>query len=435
MDADMLEMIVLVISLIVILVVLAAVVLLTRKVDDALEQPRDTTEALQQIPQLPAFLDRQFSQSRELQRMELAHQQEAVENLTKQVDSLRLEVNHNLEAVRNENTTSLDRLRADNKKSLDDMRATVDEKLEHTLNERLARSFQRVDERLQQVDRGLGEMQGLAQGVGDLKRVLSNVKTRGILGEVQLGSILREVLAPVQYDENVATVPGSSNRVEFAVRLPGENGEHVWLPIDAKFPGDTYDQLRQASDSGDTEGLERAWKLLETRLCAEAKDIHEKYIAPPATTTFGILFLPFEGLYAEVANRRGLLERLQREYRVNVVGPSTMAALLNSLQMSFQAVAIQQRADEIQQVLTAVKTEFSTYKNTLMRAQKQLGTASKTLDTLVGTRTRAMERKLSRITDPEELPASGKARISDNPRAGHFADLDDEDLNDEDFDS
>lgn len=299
-------------------------------------------------------------------------------------------------------STQLTGIRTDTNSQLDRMRATVDEKLQKTLNDRITQSFALVNESLDKVGRGLGEMQSLASDVGGLKRVLSGVKTRGILGEVQLGAILKEMLAPAQYDCDVATVPGSANRVEFAVKLPGEGDGTVYLPIDAKFPGDTYEHLRDALDAGDSTAADAAWKTLERRLKEEARDIRDKYLDPPATTAFGILFLPFEGLYAEVANRPGLLEELQRTYRVNVAGPSTMAAMLNSLQMGFQTVAIQQRASEIQTVLAAVKTEFGTYQKTLRQAQKQLGTVSRTVDNLVGTRSRAMERKLRSITEMED---------------------------------
>ena len=311
-------------------------------------------------------------------------------------------LNTQLTDVRGSVERQLTDIRSDTNTQLDRMRATVDEKLQKTLNDRITQSFALVNESLDKVGRGLGEMQSLASDVGGLKRVLSGVKTRGILGEVQLGAILAEMLAPGQYACDVATVPGSANRVEFAVKLPGDAGETTYLPIDAKFPGDTYEHLREALDTGDTAAAEAAWKQLERRLKDEARDIREKYLEPPATTAFGILFLPFEGLYAEVANRPGLLEELQRTYRVNVAGPSTMAALLNSLQMGFQTVAIQQRASEIQTVLAAVKTEFGTYQKMLRQAQKQLGTVSRTVDTLVGTRTRAMERKLRSITELED---------------------------------
>ena len=397
------------------------------------EQARPGAMA-RQASELSQMLERQFEQSRKLQGVELAQASDATARLADQMAQLRAETARALESVRADNANALERvrvesaqglerLRAENADALEAMRATVDEKLERTLNERLAQSFARVDARLSQVDRGLGEMQGLAAGVGDLKRVLSNVKTRGILGEVQLGAILREVLAPAQYAENVATVPGSSERVEYAVRIPGEGGETVWLPIDAKFPGDSYEHLRQAEEDGEPEAVEAAWKVLEGRLRAEAKDIHDKYVAPPATTSFGVLFLPFEGLYAEVASRPGLLERLQRESRVSVAGPSTMAALLNSLQMGFQAVAIQRRADEIQRTLAAVKTEFSTYQALLLRAQKQLGTASRTIDSLVGTRTRAMERTLAGIVLPEDDEPASSGDVA--PAGGGAAGRDD----------
>ena len=294
-------------------------------------------------------------------------------------------------------------MRKENEAKLELMRQTVDEKLQKTLDERMTQSFQRVSTQLEQVHQGLGEMRGLAEGVGDLKKVLSGVKTRGIVGEIQLGAILRDILSPEQYEENVATVSGSTERVEFAVKLPGESGETVWLPIDSKFPGDTYEHLVDAINTGNEEAIIAAKKSLEARIKAEAKDISTKYIAPPETTNFAILFLPFEGLYAEVVSQTGLLEQLQREYRVNVCGPSTMAALLNSLQMGFQSVAIQKHADEIQKVLSAVKTEFETYQAQLEKAQKQIRTAETTIDKILTTRTKAMNRKLRAVTALESL--------------------------------
>ena len=294
-------------------------------------------------------------------------------------------------------------MRKENEAKLELMRQTVDEKLQKTLDERMTQSFQRVSTQLEQVHQGLGEMRGLAEGVGDLKKVLSGVKTRGIVGEIQLGAILRDILSPEQYEENVATISGSTERVEFAVKLPGESGETVWLPIDSKFPGDTYEHLVDAINVGNEEAIAAAKKSLETRIKVEAKDISTKYIAPPETTNFAILFLPFEGLYAEVVSQVGLLEQLQREYRVNVCGPSTMAALLNSLQMGFQSVAIQKHADEIQKVLSAVKTEFETYQAQLEKAQKQIRTAETTIDKILTTRTKAMNRKLRGVTALESL--------------------------------
>lgn len=391
-------------SLLVVLVVLlvivigAVLVVLVRLVRMRAGQ---APASLSQAPAVSAMLERQFAQSRELQQVELSQAAGSVSKLSDQVAQLRAETARSLEAMRAENQASLERVRVENARSAEAVRSTMDDKLGRELGEQLTRSFSRVDARLEQVNRGLGEMQGLAQGVGDLKRVLSNVKARGIVGEVQLGAILREVLAPAQYAENVATVPGSSERVEFAVRIPGEDGSSVWLPIDAKFPGDAYDHLREAQEAGDAAAADAAWRLLEARLRAEAKDIHDKYVAPPATTSFGILFLPFEGLYAEVAGRPGILERLQRESRVSVAGPSTMAAMLNSLEMGFQAVAIQQRANEVQRVLVDVRTEFAKYADELAKAQRQLATASRTLDVLATTRTRAMERRLASVTELE----------------------------------
>ena len=241
-------------------------------------------------------------------------------------------------------------------------------------------------------------MQTLAVGVGDLKKVLSNVKTRGILGEIQLGAILKEILTPDQYDENVATRKGSSERVEFAVKLPaGEQGHFIYLPIDAKFPGDSYAALMDAYDSGDTARIEAAGKQLEARIRSEAKDIHDKYIHIPETTEFGILFLPVEGLYAEVV-RRGMVERLQREYRVNIAGPTTMAALLNSLQMGFRTLAIQKRSSEVWDILSGVKAEFETFGRALQQTQNRLHQASDELENLVGVRTRQIQRRLKNVT-------------------------------------
>lgn len=313
-----------------------------------------------------------------------------------------------LEEMRATVEQRLEVLRADNTKQLDQMRQTVDEKLQKTLNERLAQSFAQVSERLEQVYKGLGEMQTLANGVGDLKKVLSNVKTRGILGEIQLGAILEQILSPEQYAANVSTKKGSSTVVEYAVRLPGDGENGVWLPIDAKFPGDVYAALMDAYESAVPERIATTGKELEQRIKGCAKDIRDKYIDPPNTTDFAIMFLPFEGLYAEVV-RRGMVETLARDYRVNIAGPTTMAALLNSLQMGFQTLAIQKRSGEVWQVLGAVKTEFSTFNDVLRKAQDRLRLANDDLDKLIGTRTRAIERKLRGVqavplSEQEELP-------------------------------
>lgn len=304
---------------------------------------------------------------------------------------VRATVERQLEAIRQDNAIQLDR-----------MRQTVDEKLSRTLNDRLSTSFREVSKQLEAVYTGLGDMRSIAAGVGDLKRVLSNVKTRGILGEVQLGAILADILTPEQYAQNVATKPGSADRVEFAVKLPQEGAEPIWLPIDSKFPGDAYEHLRDAVEAGDAAAVESARRVLEQRIKVEAKDISSKYLSVPATTNFAILFLPFEGLYAEVVDRPGLIETLQRDYQVSVAGPSTMAVILNSLQMSYQTFAFQKRADEIQRVLAAVKAEFPKYQAELRRALKQIETAGKTVDGIINTRTNVIERKLRSVTAMED---------------------------------
>ena len=314
-----------------------------------------------------------------------------------------LESENKLENIRTAMTTKISELTQENSKQLEKMRETVDEKLQKTLESRLGESFQLVNERLEQVYRGLGEMQQLAVGVGDLKRVLTNVKTRGILGEMQLGSILEQILSPEQYDENVVTKRNTQLRVEYAVKLPGRTEDSfVYLPIDAKFPGDTYEKLLDAYDSGDPALVEAASKELETVIKSEAKDIRDKYIDPPYTTEFGILFLPVEGLYAEVV-RRGLLETLQKDYKINIAGPTTMAALLNSLQMGFRTLAIEKHTSEVWETLGAVKTEFDKFENILKQTQKNLSLAEKNLDTLIGTRTRSIKRKLRGVESLEEV--------------------------------
>ena len=306
-----------------------------------------------------------------------------------------------LETVRQTVQTGLTSLQQDNAAQLEKMRATVDEKLQKTLDERITQSFKLVNDRLQEVYAGLGEMRTLASGVGDLKKVLSNVKTRGILGEIQLGAIIEEMLPREQYEENVATVPGSSNRVESAIRLPGAEDGTVWLPVDAKFPADIYHQLVDAYDAGDPAQIAAAASLLDARIKGCAKDIRDKYIDPPNTTDFGIMFLPFEGLYAEVV-RRGLADVVQRQYKVSIAGPTTFAALLNSLQMGFRTLAIQKRSSEVWTVLGAVKTEFQSFGEVLTTAQKRIEQTSAELDRLVGVRTRKINSKLRQVS---ELPA------------------------------
>lgn len=325
--------------------------------------------------------------------------------LERRLRSLETSNTQKLEELRRSMAESMTALQAENNRKLDEIRHTVDEQLQDTLQKRVSESFKAVNEQLEQVYKGLGEMQNLAADVGGLKQVLSGVKTRGILGEIQLGAILEEILAPEQYETNVATIPGSSQRVEYAVKMPGVDGSTVWLPIDSKFPGDTYAHLQDAQASGDAQAVENARHALELVLRSEAKDIREKYVEPPYTTTFGILFLPFEGLYAEVVNA-GLLEVLQRDYQVNVAGPSTMAALLNSLQMGFKTLAIQKRSGEVWQLLGAVKTEFDKFGQGLSKMQQRLRQTDEELDNLIGVRSRAISRKLRSVQSLDEAAAA-----------------------------
>ncbi len=307
-------------------------------------------------------------------------------------------------------------LQTDNAAKLDQMRATVDERLQATLETRLGESFRAVSERLEQVHRGLGEMQALASGVGDLKKVLTNVKTRGTWGEVQLGSLLEQVLAPGQYEANVATRPGSAERVEFAIKMPGRDAGHddmVWLPVDAKFPQEDYQRLIEAADRGDAEAVEAAARQLEARIKQSARDIHDKYIDPPHTTDFGVLFLPTEGLYAEVLRRPGLADAVQRDARVVVAGPTTLWAILNSLQMGFRTLAIEKRSSEVWTVLGVVKTQFAKFGELLGGVQKKLQEASNKMDD-VARKSRTIER---RLRDVQELPAGESARLLVAPSA------------------
>ncbi len=326
-----------------------------------------------------------------------------LDRIEKRVSSSSIETEQKLENIRNNIEFKLNSIREDNNKKLEEMRRVVDHKLQETINRRLTESFKSVNDRLMDVYKGLGEMKNLANGVGDLKKVLSNVKTRGILGEIQLGAILEEILSSEQYDKNVITKKGSRNVVEYAVKMPTENGDYIYLPIDSKFPGETYSNLRDAYDEGNVEKIDRCNKILIDTIKREAKDIKEKYIDVPNTTDFAIMFLPFEGLYAEVINK-GLIEILQKNYNVNVAGPSTMAALLNSLQMGFRTFAIQKRSSEVWNVLGAVKTEFDKFSEVITKALEKLNQASGELDKLVGVRTRQIQKKLvnvAKIDDKE----------------------------------
>ncbi len=324
-----------------------------------------------------------------------------LQQMENRLKTFSMENEQKLENIRSTVEKKLTYMQEDNNKQLENIRTTVDEKLQNTLENKLNKSFETVSKQLQQVYKGLGEMQNLAVGVGDLKKVLSNVKTRGILGEIQLSAILKEILSPEQYEENVATKKGSRNVVEFAIKLPADDDSFVYLPIDSKFPGDTYAKLVDAMNSGNKEEIEVCSKNLLRTIKNEAKDIHDKYISPPNTTEFAIMFLPFEGLYAEVVNR-GMVEVLQREYKVNVAGPSTMGALLNSLQLGFKTLAVQKRSAEVWQILNDVKREFDTFADVLEKTQTRLNQANTELDKLVGVRTRKIQSQLSKVQKLEE---------------------------------
>ncbi len=351
-----------------------------------------TQSAVKNMGDLLSENQRDFSRS----------QYERMRSLEDRMDAFTKQNDEKMNLLRESLDKRLDAMQQDNNRQLDEMRKTVDERLEKSLEDKMNKSFSLVSQRLEQVYKGLGEMQNLAAGVGDLKKVLSNVKTRGILGEIQLGSILSEILSPEQYAENVATKKGSKNVVEFAVKLPAKDDGFIWLPIDSKFPGDTYTALRDAMENGDKAQTDACAKTLLATIKAEAKDISTKYIDPPNTTEFAIMFLPFEGLYSEVVNR-GMVEALQRDYKVNIAGPSTMAALLNSIQMGFRTLAVQKRSAEVWQVLGSVKKEFDSFAKVLENTQKRLDQANKELDTLVGVRTRQIQRRLKDVETPVEF--------------------------------
>ena len=334
------------------------------------------------------------------------------EDAKAQQDALRQQFDDLLKQLHNQGKTSLEavkdvretiekqlkEIREDNGKRLEEMRKTVDEKLQDTLEKRLGESFKQVSERLEQVHKGLGEMQSIASGVGDLKKVLTNVKTKGILGEYQLANIIEQLLPREQYEENVATRPGSNERVEFAVRMPGNSDDDVvWLPIDSKFPLNGYEDLLNAREAGDLDAIASAEKALTATLEKFAKDISEKYVEAPHTTDFGVMFLPIESLYAEVLRHPGVFETLQRKYRITVTGPTTMSALLNSLQMGFRTLAVTKRSSEVWKILEAVKTEFGKFSNQLEKVDKQLSTAKKSLEDLRSTRTNVMQRRLKDV--------------------------------------
>lgn len=377
-------------------------------------QQRHNAELNQRIHELTERTDRRLDEFRiaigedgaRARREQAEQQQRFAEHLGSRLKEQGERNAASITELRVQVETQLKAMQADNAQKLEQMRATVDEKLQTTLETRLGESFRLVSERLEAVQRGLGEMQQLASGVGDLKRVLVNVKTRGTFGEVQLGALLEQVLTAEQYAANVATVKNASERVEYAVKLPGaDTGETVWLPIDAKFPQEDYERLLDAQERADAAAMQEAARALEMRIRDEAKKIRSKYLAPPETTDFALLFLPTEGLYAEVIRRPGLFEAMQREHRVTLVGPTTLLALLNALQMGFRTLAIEKRSSEVWQTLGAVKTEFGKFATVLEKTRNQLDTVRNSIDA-AGVRTRAIERKLKQV---EALPSDGLA--------------------------
>ena len=369
--------------------------------EDAEEAFRDREERAQSANLLGQAITSQVSQFGALQS-------DRLEGFARELNRFSLGLDERFERLKIAVESRLTAIQSDNAAKLEEMRRTVDEKLHATLEQRLGESFKQVSDRLEQVHRGLGEMQSLAVGVGDLKRVLTNVKTRGTWGEVQLSALLEQLLTADQFDANVAVRPGSNERVDFAIRLPGKNdGPVVWLPIDAKFPIEDYQRLIDAQEGGDPAGVEEAARAIEIRLKNEAKSIRDKYVAPPHTTDFALLYLPIEGLYAEALRRPALAETLQRDFRVSLAGPTTLAAILNSLQMGFRTLAIEQRSAEVWAVLGAVKTEFGKFGEALAHTRKKLDEASNSISK-AETRTRQLSRKLKEV---EALPAAESEQL------------------------
>ena len=367
---------------------------------------RETGENIQgSVKRLGEMISQNQRESADMQSRRLAE-------LGRQLADTSMSIEQRLENIRISMENKVTAMTEENNRQLTEMRNTVDEKLQKTLEDRIGRSFRQVSERLEQVTRGLGEMQNLAAGVGDLKKVLSNVKTRGILGEIQLGAILEQILAPGQYEENVA-VKGGSERVEFAVKFPGEGDAPVYLPIDSKFPADAYMNLQTAYDTGDRQLMKAATDNLRNAVLKAARDIRTKYIAPPWTTEFAIMFLPFEGLYAEVL-RLGLVDTLQRDYRINIAGPTTMSAMLNSFQMGFRSIALQKQSGQVWDTLAKVRNEFDKFGDVLIKTQSRMEQTQRDLEALVGVRTRGIQRALKDVSSSGE--AGELSGVSDEQR-------------------
>lgn len=368
--------------------------------DEISKSRKETMETVQSsVKTLGEMLSQNQMESIDMQSRRLSE-------LNKQFTGTSMDIEQRLENIRLSMENKITMMTEENNRQLSEMRNTVDEKLQKTLEDRIGRSFRQVSDTLEQVTRGLGEMQNLAVGVGDLKKVLSNVKTRGILGEIQLGAILAQILSPEQYEENAA-VKGGSERVEYAVKFPGEGDGYVYLPIDSKFPADAYMNLQNAYDTSDRQLIKSATDGLKNAVLKAAKDIKTKYINPPRTTEFAIMFLPFEGLYAEVL-RLGMVEVLQRDYRVSIAGPTTMAAMLNSFQMGFKSLALQKRSGEVWDTLAKVRTEFDKFGDVLSKTQTKMEQAQKDLEALVGVRTRGIQRALKNVSTGGDAGSTGK---------------------------
>jgi len=381
--------------------------------DEIIANRKETAHSAQQARQELSSALKSSSESLQQRMVEnIRLQKDQLDSFSQQLMAMAKLNEEKLGAMRQTMESQLKAIQEDNTKKLEQMRATVDEKLQTTLEKRLGESFKQVSDRLEQVYKGLGEMRNLAAGVGDLKKVLTNVKTRGTWGEIRLNHILEQILTPDQYDVNVATKKDSNDRVEFAIKLPGQDADKekiVWMPIDSKFPQEDYQRLMDAQETADKELAEKSIKNLEMRIKAEAKHIKEKYLDPPHTTDFGIMFLPVEGLYAEVLRRPGLCDTLQRDYRIVVAGPTTLAALLNSLQMGFRTLAIEKRSSKVWELLGVVKTEFGKFGDVLAKTKKKLQEASNTIDQ-AEVRTRAIERNLQKV---QEVPATEPVELID----------------------
>lgn len=371
-----------------------SILALKQAVETSDKNNKETSAAqLTAVTQTVSTMQQNFNEQFSSMRQE---NMQVMSNMTKTTSDLGAQNAENIRVINDTLARELRTFDATVDRKLNEIKHTVDEQLQTNLDRKLQESFRTISEQLGAVQVGLGEMKAMASNMDDLRRTLSNVKTRGIWGEVQLEAILSEIMSPEQYDTNVVTVPKSTERVEFAIKLPGQDGQHVYLPIDSKFPGDTYAKLLDAYDECDKTAVEAAWKTLENTMCSEAKDIHDKYVAPPYTTEFAIMFLPVEGLYAE-AVKRGMVEKLQSKYKINIAGPTTMAALLNSLQMGFQTLQIQKRSGEVWKILQATKVEFEKYQECLGKVQDRLRQTQSELETLVGVRTRQMNAKLAKI--------------------------------------